>query len=440
MNDNKINSANAILNAVWLYGEKIATMSMQLLINVVIAREFGPSDYGLFNMLLAFVALFAPFIALGLNAIVTRELLTKPELEGKIIGTVLFLRAFGMLIGSAAILVLGSWLVDSIQPHLLFVFILLLGNSFSVFLVLDHWLQSRMESKFAATIRTISLALFGAGKIVVAIWHQDLFLLFVIQALEWIFVGVCFFGVYLKRRKSSQFLGIDLGYGFGLLKESVWLIFSGIAAVIYLKIDQIMLGSMVGQEEVGVYSVAVKLSEIWYFFPIALAASFFPKLIKDKKTNPIMYEKMLQGLIDLVFVFSLIVVTFTLAFSWFFVPFIFGAEYQRSASLLNIQIWACCFVFMRAITSKWLIAESMVKFSLLSQGTGAILNVVLNLYLIPLYQAEGAAWATLLSYFFASYLCFWIFPSTRTVALKMTLAVVGIFRMKDFYYQLKKLR
>ncbi|MFT5813053.1 MAG: O-antigen/teichoic acid export membrane protein [Psychroserpens sp.] len=428
-----ISSSSALKNTIWLFSEKVIAMAILLLVNIVMARQLGPEYFGSLSILLSFIAIFTPIIALGLNAIVTRELCIDKSNEGKIVGTVLVLRCVGVVIGTTCILILANSVVEVLKPHFVLILILVVGNSFSLFSLIEHWFQSRMESKYVSVIKTIILMVFSAIRLVVAYAEPNILNFVIVQAAEWTVVGVILAAAYFKKRKKTFSLEVDLVYGIKLLKESVWLIFSGVAAVIYLKIDQLMLGAMVGETEVGIYSVAVKFSEIWYFFPAALAASFFPKLLNDKHLSPEKYNNALQMLLDFMFLLALVVAVFTVLFSSFFIPFLYGAEYLDSVKLLNIQIWACCFVFMRAISSKWLIAESLVKFSLLSQGSGAIINIVMNYYLIPIWKAEGAAWATLVSYFFASYVCFWLFSDTRQMARKMSLALFFPMRARSHY-------
>ena len=71
-------------------------------------------------------------------------------------------------------------------------------------------------------------------------------------------------------------LGVSLKRAQILLKDSWALLLSSIAVVVYMKIDQIMLGQMVGDEAVGIYSAAVRVSEVWYFIPTTIVASVFP--------------------------------------------------------------------------------------------------------------------------------------------------------------------
>ena len=78
-----------------------------------------------------------------------------------------------------------------------------------------------------------------------------------------------------------------------------------------------------------------------------------------------------------------------------------------------MYIWAGVFVSLGVVSSKWLITENLERYSLYITLFGAILNIVFNLYLIPIYGIRGAAIATLISYGTASYLSLAIFKKTR---------------------------
>ncbi|HGV3500186.1 TPA: oligosaccharide flippase family protein, partial [Klebsiella michiganensis] len=81
-----------------------------------------------------------------------------------------------------------------------------------------------------------------------------------------------------------------------LLSLSWPLIISGVAFMLYMRIDQIMIGNMIGDSAVGVYSVAVKMVEVWYFFPVAIVSSLFPKIIKLREVDSAKYNQRLQFL------------------------------------------------------------------------------------------------------------------------------------------------
>ena len=107
---------------------------------------------------------------------------------------------------------------------------------------------------------------------------------------------------------------------------------------------------------------------------------------------------------------------------------LYGKEYEMAGSILSIHIWAGIFIFMRALFSKWIIIEDVLIFSLITQGFGALTNIVLNLILIPQYGVYGAAIATLISYAMASYFVLAFYTKTRNIFWMMTKAFFSPLR------------
>lgn len=208
-----------------------------------------------------------------------------------------------------------------------------------------------------------------------------------------------------------------------------WIIYlASFFAVIYLKIDQVMLRWLTSPSEVGLYAVAARLSEVWYFVPAAIVASVFPKLIELKDADEARYTHRLQQLFDgLALLGMLIALLVTLLAPWI-LPWIFGSDYAGSVGILVIHTWASVFIFMRAALSRWILIENVLVFSLLTQGLGALSNVALNYILIPIYGGSGAAWATLISYAIASFFAVMLYRRTRPVFVLMLKALCAPVR------------
>jgi PST family polysaccharide transporter len=195
---------------------------------------------------------------------------------------------------------------------------------------------------------------------------------------------------------------VKLGRVRGLVLDSWPLLLSGLAITFYMSIDQVMLGKMVGDGGVGVYSAAVRVSEVWYFLPVAVTASVFPALIRAKQKSPAIYSRRLQHLFDSMVLISVgIALPMTFLSNWIIVTF-FGTAFKDAGPVLSIHIWASVFVFLGVASSKWFIIENLQKLTLTRTIWGAVANVAMNLVLIPKYGALGAAWATLISQAVAS--------------------------------------
>ncbi|TWX67501.1 flippase [Colwellia sp. C1TZA3] len=408
-------------NVIWLFLEKIVTMFVLVLVNIVIARSVGPELFGQLSYLLVFINIVIIISPLGINAIFIKEIVAGERDKGTIIGTCLLLRLFGALLSVVIVTVLAkSELLTAVDPTLL-IGAALVGCS-SVLYLFDYWFQAKVLSKYSVVVRVSTIIVFSVIKLWLVVTGKSFNYLLIVFMIEPLIMATGYSIAYklsLRGSKNPKW-SVDLTYGLALLKRSWWLIFSAIASVICLKIDQLMIAEMIGNTELGIYSVAVRLSEVWYFFPTAIAASYFSSLIKLRQKSSVLYQQRLQWLCDWLFITALSLSVVMYFFAKPLISLLYGQEYEAAASVLVVHMWAAVIVFMRALFSKWIINESAYKFSLITHGTAAIINVILNLLLIPDFGAMGAAWSTLLSYIVGSYLVIAIPKKTRPFFIIMS--------------------
>jgi len=205
-----------------------------------------------------------------------------------------------------------------------------------------------------------------------------------------------------------------------LLKDAWPLIFAGMVVSVYMKIDQIMIKEMLNAKAVGIYAAAVKLCEAWYFIPAAVMASLFPAVIEARKKSESLYEDRIQKLYDLmVWGTILIALPIALLADWLTMT-LYGEVFFDAANVLRIYIWSSLFVSLGIASSKWLVAENLQRYSFYFTSLGAIINILCNLLMIPIYGIKGAAFATIISYSVASYFCLGFFKKTRKNFLTAT--------------------
>jgi PST family polysaccharide transporter len=213
--------------------------------------------------------------------------------------------------------------------------------------------------------------------------------------------------VYRRRGYSMGRWTVRAARARALLSQSWPLIISSAGGLIYLKIDQVMLGEMAGPRELGTYAVAARLSEIWYFIPATLGSSLLPMMVESKRLGDATYRSRLQAMYTGMVWAGIALAAGVTLVAVPVMDLLYGAEYAGAGRILQIHIWTCPGIFMGAILSRWLVMEDLLIFSLTRNLVGALVNVVLNFVLIPHYGAVGSAVATLVSYTAATYLaCF----------------------------------
>lgn len=431
--NNKI-LVKALKNTNWLVGEKILVMALNLGVIVILARELGPHQFGELNYLLALVALFSPFTRLGLSGLVTREVINNPDQEDKVIATALGFRLLATLSVFTICLFVAPYYFTADTILLKGFLVLAGGHILTAFNVTEFWFEAKVISRFVVKIRFLVTVLFATLKCSAALLHAELIVFIVLFGFEMLFTGISLLAIYLYKSRYKLYRAFDFFYGVSLIRQSGWLILSGIASVIYLKIDQVMLAEIHSTEAVGIYSVASRLSEVWYFFPNAVVASFFAAMMAARNQGSEQYQQRLQNICDGLFISALILAIVVSFIAEPLILTLYGSAYREAAPILIVHIWAALFVFMRALLSKWLLAENLLKFSLLSQGGGAVVNVILNLLLIPSYGALGAAYATVISYASASYLVLFINQKTRPMAFIMSRSLCF------FFYSIRRIK
>jgi PST family polysaccharide transporter len=411
-------------NSSWLMLDKVLRMALGLVVVPLVARYLGPTEFGQLNYAVAFVALFSVVATLGLDSIVVRDLVRRQEDRRKILGSAFSLKLLGALV-SLAMAETGIRLLqpDDAKMHLL-VGITATALVFQAFDVIDFLFQSGVRSKPIVLVRVISFVLFSFVKIALIVtlaglvefaWAALGEAALVALGLVWVFQR--FFG--------AKWFGFgDLSTVRSLVRESWPFMLSGLAVMIYMRIDQIMLASAVGSYEVGLYSAALRLSEIWYVIPTAIVASVSPSLTATYgQSRAVYYGRMQRLFTSLVKLAYLVAVPMSLL-STRLIVLLFGPQYAGAGPVLAIHIWTAVFVFIGVATGPWVFNEGLGRIQFYRAVIGAITNILLNLYLIPRYGATGAAIATLLSQAVAVYFSLVFLSRTREVFGMMTKALL----------------
>ena len=409
-----------------MFAEQLLRMIAGLLVGIWVARYLGPEQFGVFSYAIAFASLFSSIAKLGLDGIVVRDLVREPEQRDRYLGTAFWLKLGGALIMLGAV-ALAMQLTSSDHLTNLYILIIASGAIFQSFEVVDFYFQSKVLSKFVSICKMTQLLLSSLLKLYFIFTGADLIWFVLVTLVDQLSLALSLYLAYRHQKLCSFYRHFDMKTAKQLLKDSWPLIFSGLVIMIYMRIDQIMIKEMLGEREVGLYSAAVRLSEVWYFIPAIITTSLFPSIINAKKISEKLYYTRLQRLYTLMAWLAIaIALPMTFLSDWL-VALLYGAAYSEAGKVLMINIWAGVFVFIGVASSKWFVSEGLQKYLTINTVVGAIMNILLNLFLIPKYGVYGAAIATVISQAVASYFMNLIFQRTRLNFFRLTRSVVFYF-------------
>ena len=374
-------------------------MFVGIFIGVWVARYLGPEEFGLYQYAHAFVALFLVISTLGLDEIVTRELVKDESKRDKLLGTAFSLKLAGAFSVIFFLFIAVNLTSNDSQTNTL-IFIIASVTIFQSFNVIEFFFQSKILSRYVVYANSCSLAISSTLKIIFIVKGAPLIDFAIVVLIESFLLACSFIYFYFRMNLSFRKWYFDSILALSLLKDSWPLILSGIVISIYLKVDQVMIKEMLGSSDVGQYSAAVRLSQGWYFIPMVISTSLFPAIVNAKKQSEELYYSRLQGLYSLM-VWMAIAIALPMSFlSGWVVDLLFGSEYNQAGGVLMIHIWAGVFSFFGTARSKWIIIENLQEAGLYYTLFGGIMNVLLNLVLIPASGINGAAIATIISVIF----------------------------------------
>jgi PST family polysaccharide transporter len=419
---------NILDNIGWLFVDKIMRMGVGLLVGVWVARYLGPEQFGLFNFATALVVLFGTVAGLGLQDIVVRDIVRDSTTKEETLGSSAVLQLLSGLITYGLILVTIFWMrPDDLLAKAL---VAILGSMllFKASDVVMFWFESQVLSKYTVWLQNGSFLVFALIKVSLILNNAPLTTFAWATMAEALMVALLLAVMLSLRGPGLSQLRCTLMRTKSLLKDSWPLMLSSVAIIIYTKIDQIMLGQMVGNEAVGIYSAALRISEVWYFIPMVIGSSVFPAILEAKKRSETDYIKRLQYLYDALCLFTIPLSGLFWIYSDWIVNSLYGVNFKDASPILMIHIWNTVLVSLGVARGKWLLAENLQKFGTYYIGISLMVNIAGNYLLIPHYGGVGAAWATLISTLTATIIAPYIFKETR-LSVIMLLRSFQIWRL-----------
>ena len=419
-------------NTAWMVGGRIVKALLNFAVSILVARYLGPERFGVLNYAIGLALFFSIFCAMGLDSILVRELVgTAEEKQNELLGSAFLIRLVGS--GIALCLTVGLlWFTQADRETWILTLVCTLSFLFMTTEVLRGFYEASVRGKTIVIVETIQTVLSVALRIYFIAVKGDVFWFSVCWLSEWVFTGMGF--ALLYRIKDGRFSNwrFDFSTLKHLFRESLPLLLSAMAIVIYQQIDKIMLKNMLplsGNEQVGYYSAALRIIPFVVLIPQMMGKSLAPSLINSKKHNPESYARKTQLFFDLMTWTGIALSVVLFLFSGPIMA-LYGSEYSEAVPLLQIVAWKGLFIAMSVSSGLWIVTEGLQKFAVIRNLSGCVLNVVLNWFWIPRWGAVGSAWATLFAFATTSFLVHAMMPVYRPVfVLQVRALISGVMRL-----------
>ncbi|EPJ3740355.1 flippase [Proteus mirabilis] len=385
-----------IVNILWLISEKLANAVGTLIITIYVARYLGPSNMGIINFSLAISTIIVPLSQLGADSLIFNRVAKNINSGVALLNATRYLRLSISI--SLVVFTLLAFYSNGIDKKNFIILLLMMCSC--IFLSLDvyrHYFDALLKSKFNSIATQIGVySSFILRFILVKIQAGSIFFTipFIISALIPFIIRSIFYRKSIKQFSSPKntrnkfYLKYIFFAGFPLTLSSLSIIF-------YTRVNQIILGQYTDMYSVGILNAAITLAQGWIFFPLAIITSFFAKIIKDN--DSIRFKHGISLLLFIVSIISVFVILLFYYYSENIINLTYGKEYLPATEYLYLLSISSFFSIIGTIFYRTIVFSGGYKYIMIKMILMAIVNIILNLILIPQYYLYGAVIATLIT-------------------------------------------
>jgi len=417
-------------NLSWLLFEKVFTLFVAMIVGVFVARYLQPERYGLLSYATSFVGIFSAFATLGVDQIIAREIAKDDKQKDDLLGTGFILKLAGSLL---LLLVLSVVIIMMKNDQFTNILIMIIAAAeiLKAFEIVNCFYQAKVMSKYVVKVQLIVNFFMSIVKIVMVFAKASLVWFAIIVFINALLNAIGFIYVYRRTDGTLFKWQFRKALAWTLLSESWPLTLYSIALHIQARIDQVMLGKMLNNYEVGQYSVALKIIEIFGFVPMIVMSTFSPAITKARTSSQALYEERLVNFYRLMFFIFVVMALPLYLFADDIILLLYGIEYSTAGILLSLFALRLFFTNMGVGKSVFIVNESLFKYSLGATITGAIVNITANYLLIPAYGTTGAVIATIVSFSISIFVLDLFFAKTRRNQRLMFKGIFSFWRLNN---------
>lgn len=414
-------------NQLFAYVAKGIEGSKVIIINILVARAFGPEDFGRFSYIIAVIAVMAVVAEFRLQSVLVKELsqTSSKEKQQTLVSSAMLGNLFFAIVGVVSAFFFHLYEEDqTIAVGILIysmTFLFKVPRAFRSFFIAEERviLVAKCEIiTFFLLMALIYIALASADNVIVLV---------LVKALDFLILSALFLIFYILEEKRKLLVVPNLKISKMLVVGSYPLVLSGAAMLLFQKIDLILINQILNPKAVGIYSSALSVMMLFSLLPMVVSESLAPKMFKSSglETADTRHQKF-SNLVILSGTFMSVLMAVS---SPFLVPLLFGDEYTGAIASTLILSLCPLLISMGASSAQIIVAKNQQKHTSIKSIAACVLAVMLNLLLIPSYGIEGAAIATVFSFFFANFGAHLFMSVYRNIFKIQCASIVSIFKL-----------
>ncbi len=391
-------------NTVLLFASRAISQLLSFGYFIFLARYLGPTGFGVITFATAFAAIFGIIAGFGFQLLIVREVARDHSLASKYLINISFLKSVLSLI-SYILMILFINLLGYSEETKRVVYLIGLSvifNSFTQMLYSVSRAFEKMEFQSIGQVLNSSLMFVG---IILAINYTFTLVGF---SCIYLFVSIVVLGyniIVLQRKLHislvKQKVKLDIDFIKFILKESLPFGLAMAFVMIFYWIDSVMLSLLKGQAVVGWYNAAYRLVLALLFIPQSFIAAIYPVMSRFNQTSNDLLKLSFEKSFRYLTIIGIPIGVLTTMLAGRAILLIYDSDYTNAILPLQILIWSSVMIFMNISFGN--LFNCLNKQSIVTKITAfcVVMNIILNLILIPKYSLVGASMATVFTEVFS---------------------------------------
>tara|TARA_B100000989_G_scaffold297664_1_gene284222 strand:- start:10842 stop:12116 length:1275 start_codon:yes stop_codon:yes gene_type:complete len=374
--------------------EKVIRIFIGIIIIKQLADYLGPSLFGIYNFIESYYLIIFGLSVFGLDITLTKLLSRKKRIDLVFGNGMILMLFFGIVFMLLSFIIINLFFNNDKYTLLIVVSTILIINPVYV---LDYYFISRNQIRISSIFKIVAYV-FKSFLIIYSITKELSLLYFILIILFEVILYSIMVSFYFFFNPVKIKYRIDKNFIKNVLSSSSYVFLYSIGAIIYNRIDVLMIERFLTNQDLGFYSASFKLISFFYFIPAILSQTFFPKIVELAKLK-LNNSNSLSLMYKLNFFSALIVFFGLLFFGEIIINFMFGEAFSNSVLILYILSFNIVLISIGSIYSKVLYSNNLEKRLFIKVIFGILINIFLNIILIEFYGVYGVAISTAVALF-----------------------------------------
>ncbi len=374
-----------------LVGSELIARTAAFAATAVLARRLGPDGFGIIGFAVALSGYLALAVNSGLHDVGSREVTRAPAQAVGLYSSVATVRLF-LAVGCMVILAGVAWVIP--KPPVTSLVVLLYGLSFFSLAVDPTWVFKGLERPLLAGAGlVVSQVIYALGVVLLIQEPSDVTRVPVLQFAGELTAatGLC---LLLFRHGRPR---VALADGWRLLQRAGYLSLARMLRTLVISSDILLLGFLTTDYQVGLYSAAYRVAFLLMAVAGSISAAYMPSYTRVIQGDNAGVRRLVETSLSMALLIGAPLVAGVIVTARPLVAVLFGSEYAGATTAVQLLACSVGILFLNWCLSNVLIAAHRTRLYAAIHGMSAVLNILLNLFLIPQFGIEGAAAATLVA-------------------------------------------